>query len=107
MILLVNASNIVTYTISSLVFGLATGINSPSLFAWTADLSHPERKGVGAGTMFIALELGIMFGSICTLFTYKNSYISASHSFFIGIITSLIALIYLLVSNYRSTKRIS
>jgi MFS family permease len=106
MILLVNASNIVTYTISSLVFGLATGINSPSLFAWTADLSHPERKGVGAGTMFIALELGIMFGSICTLFTYKNTYISASHSFFIGIITSFIGLIYLLVSNYTSTKRV-
>lgn len=101
MILLVNASNIFMYTLSSVVFGIATGINSPSLFAWTADLSHLSRKGVGAGTMFIALELGIMFGSICTLFTYKNTYLSANYSFFVGIITSTIALLYLLVSNYK------
>ena len=106
MILLVNATTILTYTLASVVFGLATGINSPSLFAWTADLSHPERKGVGAGTMFIALELGIMFGSICTIFTYKNTYVTASHSFFIGIITSLIALVYLVSTNRKSTKRI-
>ncbi len=104
MVLLVNATTVFTYTLSSIVFGLATGINSPSLFAWTADLSHPERKGVGAGTMFIALELGIMFGSICTLVTYKNTYASASHSFFIGIITSSIALVYLVVSNRKLTK---
>jgi MFS family permease len=106
MVLLVNATTIFTYTLSSIVFGLATGINSPSLFAWTADLSHPERKGVGAGTMFIALELGIMFGSISTLVTYKNTYASANHSFYVGIITSFIALMYLIVSNYRSAKRI-
>jgi MFS family permease len=106
MILLVNASSILSYTISSIVFGLATGINSPSLFAWTADLSHPDRKGVGAGTMFIALELGIMFGSICTLFTYSNTYVSASKSFFIGIITSCSALIYLVLTHRKSTKRI-
>jgi MFS family permease len=104
MILLVNATTILTYTLASVVFGLATGINSPSLFAWTADLSHPERKGVGAGTMFIALELGIMFGSICTLFTYKNTYVTASHSFFIGIMTSLTALVYLVSTNRKSTK---
>ncbi len=104
MILLVNATTILTYTLSSIIFGLATGINSPSLFAWTADLSHPDRKGVGAGTMFIALELGIMFGSICTLVTYKNTYASASHSFIIGIVTSSIALVYLVVSNRKLTK---
>lgn len=106
MILLVNATSVITYTISSIVFGLATGINSPALFAWTADLSHSERKGVGAGTMFIALEFGIMFGSICTLFTYENTYVSASHSFLTGIITSFVALIYLGISVRKSGKRI-
>ena len=107
MILLVNATTIFTYTIASIVFGLATGINSPALFAWTADLSHPERKGVGAGTMFIALELGIMFGSICTLFTYNNTYVSASYSFVIGILTSFVALIFLIYNVTKSAKRIS
>ncbi len=106
MILLVNATNIVSYTLASIVFGLATGINSPTLFAWTADLSHQERKGVGAGTMFIALEFGIMFGSICTLFTYNNTYSSASHSFIIGIVTSFFALLYLGYNNYKSAKSV-
>ena len=90
------ATNIFVYTIASLIFGLATGVNSPSLFAWTADLSEASRRGVGAGTMFIALEVGIMTGSFLTLFVYKNTYQSASNSFIIGIVSSIIALFYLI-----------
>jgi MFS family permease len=95
MILLVNVTSVWSYTISAIVFGLATGVNSPALFAWTADLSHPQRKGIGAGTMFIALELGIMFGSFMTLFIYHNTMQSASNTFYLGMITSFFALIYL------------
>jgi MFS family permease len=89
------ASNIFVYTLASIIFGLATGVNSPSLFAWTADLSDVKRRGVGAGTMFIALEVGIMTGSFLTLFIYNNTYKSASNSFLIGLVSSTIALIYL------------
>lgn len=84
-----------TYTIASVFFGIATGISSPTLFAWTADLSHHERRGVGAGTMFIALELGIMVGSLSTIFTYKNSLASIPLAFSVGSILAFIALIYL------------
>jgi uncharacterized membrane protein YczE len=66
------------------------------LFAWTADLSEASRRGVGAGTLFIALEVGIMMGSFLTLFVYKNTYQSASNSFIIGIVSSIIALFYLI-----------
>ena len=38
----------------------------PHSIAWTADLSH-IRRGVGAGTIFIALEIGIMIGSTSTI----------------------------------------
>lgn len=90
------ATNIVVYTLASIIFGLATGVNSPSLFAWTADLSDVNRRGVGAGTMFIALEVGIMTGSFLTLFIYDNTYKSASNSFFIGLISSTFAFLYLI-----------
>jgi MFS family permease len=88
--------NLLTYTLASIVFGIATGITSPTIFAWTADLSHTERRGIGSGTMFIALELGIMFGSITTLLTYNNQLSSIPISFMFGLIMALIAIGYLI-----------
>jgi MFS family permease len=68
MFMLTQVKTIAMYTFASIIFGLATGVNSPALFAWTADLSHKDRRGVGAGTLFIALEIGIMVSSFLTLF---------------------------------------
>lgn len=90
------SQNIVSYTIGSIVFGLATGISSPTLFAWTADLSHKDRRGVGAGTMFIALELGIMLGAFSTNFFYQNTFKTIQPTFLIGVLFATLALFYLL-----------
>ena len=95
MVLIGYSHNLLTYTIASLVFGVATGISSPTIFAWTADLSHPERRGIGSGTMFIALEMGIMFGSITTLVTYDNTLSSIPYVFLIGVLMAISAIIYL------------
>ncbi|TNE74031.1 MAG: MFS transporter [Bacteroidetes bacterium] len=84
------------YTAGSIVFGIATGISSPTLFAWTADLSAIERRGVGAGTLFIALELGIMIGSVSTLLTYDNQLRTIPVVFIFGAIFSLLAIGYLI-----------
>ena len=96
MFLLTQVQTVSMYTLSSVVFGLATGINSPALFAWTADLSHKERRGVGAGTLFIALEIGIMFSSFLTLFYYKNNVQTVFKSFYIGAFSASLALVYLI-----------
>ncbi len=96
MLLIGFANSLLIYTIAAIVFGLATGISSPTLFAWTADLSHKDRRGVGAGTMFIALEFGIMFGSLSTIFTYKNTLSSVPYAFLVGVLLAVIALIYLM-----------
>lgn len=90
------AKSSTAFTIAAAVFGLATGISSPTLFAWTADLSHKDRRGVGAGTMFIALELGIMVGSFSTIFTYNNTLNSIPYAFLVGVFLALAAAIYLL-----------
>ena len=55
-----------------------------------------NRRGVGAGTMFIALELGIMTGSLSTLVTYHNTKATVYLSFAIGAIFALLASIYLI-----------
>lgn len=90
------AQSVVVYTISAIVFGLATGVTSPTLFAWTADLSHPERRGVGAGTLFIGLELGVMAGSSSSLLTYDNTFESVPFTLLPIIIMSILSIVYLL-----------
>ena len=44
----------IQYTLGAIVFGIGTGISSPTVMAWVADLSPVHRRGVGAGTLFIA-----------------------------------------------------
>ena len=84
------------FTISSIVFGISTGISSPTLFAWMADLSHEDRRGIGAGTLFIALEVGIMLGALSTLVTYNNAPDSILRVFIVGVSFSVLAIIYLI-----------
>lgn len=84
------------YTLAALCFGIATGVSSPTLFAWTADLSHIDRRGVGVGTLFIALEFGIMTGSLSTIFFYQNTLMSITTGFIVGAVFAFLALIYLI-----------
>ncbi|MFA7274170.1 MAG: MFS transporter [Crocinitomicaceae bacterium] len=84
------------YTAAAVMFGFATGISSPTIFSWTADLSHPERRGIGSGTMFIALEAGFIVGSLSTLFTYNSTWATVPLAFGFGAFLAFIALIYLL-----------
>jgi MFS family permease len=96
MLLIASAESVNSYIIAAIIFGFATGVSSPTLFAWTADLSPETRRGVGAGTMFIALELGIMTGSLSTLATYHNTKATVYLSFAVGAVFALLASIYLI-----------
>ena len=103
--LLVGTSNsIVSYIFAAIIFGIATGITSPTMFAWTADLSHEDRRGVGAGTIFIALEFGIMFGALLTLASYDSTKSTIFLTFLIGAMMATIACIYLIVIIARKQK---
>ena len=103
--LLVGTSNsIVSYIFAAIIFGIATGITSPTMFAWTADLSHEDRRGVGAGTMFIALEFGIMFGALLTLVSYDSTKSTILLTFLIGAMMATIACIYLILIIARKQK---
>jgi MFS family permease len=90
------SDSVIFYTIAAIIFGFATGISSPTLFAWTADLSAFDRRGVGAGTMFIALECGIMLGSLSTLVLYNSTLSTVFISFAFGAFLSFIASLYLI-----------
>lgn len=84
------------YIFGSVLFGLATGVCSPTLFAWTADLSPEERRGIGAGTMFIALEFGILAGSLLTNLLYQNQRANVPLVFSVGALSATGAILYIL-----------
>ena len=92
-----NAKTEFWYTAASFIFGIATGISSPTLFAWMADLSPSHRRGVGSGTLFIALELGILFGSMSTIAIYDNTLASLRNAFNIGAAVAGLSLIYIIL----------
>lgn len=77
MLLIMTATEVIQYTMGAIVYGLATGVNSPTIMAWTADLSPEKRRGVGAGTVFMALESAIIIGSILSYLFYNNTMESA------------------------------
>ena len=102
MILIATVHTTNAYIFAAIVFGFATGISSPTLFAWTADLSHKDRRGVGAGTLFLALEFGIISGSIITLFVYDNTPEGIYRAFIIGASAAALAVILLIFQVRKS-----
>lgn len=105
MFILANTTTPLLFQIGAIVFGISTGISSPTLFAWTADLSPVHRRGIGSGTLFIALELGIIIGSLSTLFTYDNTMQSWPTVFYFGGLFSLIAISYLIWHLQKHPKK--
>ncbi len=94
-IVLALAENYLIFAIAAILFGIASGLSSPSLFAWTADLSDPENKGRGAGTMFIALEFGIMFGSLSTFIIYDNTMETLQYCLYVAAVMVGLSIAYL------------
>ena len=91
------SQNWIQYTIGAVLFGVATGISSPTVFAWMADLSPVERRGVGSGTVFIALEFAIMFGAVITLGLYDSTIDTILICYAIAASLSIIGIGYLLL----------
>lgn len=95
------------FGISAILYGIGSGIGSPALFAWTADLANPLYKGRGMGTLFIALELGIFSGNyFCQVF-YNNNPDNFNIAFGFGAILCLIALIFLFLTKKLKSGLVS
>ena len=60
------------FIVAAVVFGLGTGLVSPTLMAWGVDLSDPAYRGRAMATLYIALELGIGLGALAAGWIYSN-----------------------------------
>lgn len=77
------------------IFGCSVGMNSPTISAWTIDLSLDAFRGRALATMYIALEAGIGIGAFVSGWIFANQVENFPLVFSIGAITSGIAFIYL------------
>jgi len=97
MFLIGNVTTVNEFIGVAVIFGLAVGMNSPTIFAWTVDLADPRYRGRAMATMFIALEIGIIIGGLLSGFLYNNN----PENFFITFsgcgIFAFIAFLYLIL----------
>ncbi len=90
------ADSQVMFLASAVAFGIAIGTNSPTVSAWTIDLSHEEHRGKGVATMYIFLEAGIGAGAFLSALAYNNQPDRFGWSFALAAATAFAAFGYLL-----------
>ncbi|MDN5201446.1 MFS transporter [Fulvivirgaceae bacterium BMA10] len=93
------------FIIGAVLFGIATGMNSPIIFAWTIDLSHEKHRGRAMATVYIALEIGIGCGAFFSALILNNDPSRFTITFWTGALMSLIAFSYL-VYHTRSKRHL-
>ncbi len=95
--LLALAQSVPVFLAGAILLGLGTGLNSPTLYAWTVDLSHPERRGRAVATMYIALEAGIGIGALLAGWIFSNQAAHLPYVHALSAVSVVAALGYLLV----------
>ena len=83
------------------LYGMAYGMNSPTLFAWVTDLSDENNRGRAFGSIYISLEFGIMIGALLSgfIFAYLPGNFVLPFSAAAGF--SMLSFLYLLVTQSK------
>lgn len=90
-VLIITANSVNTVFLAAAVFGISTGINSPTLFAWTIDSGNPKFLGRGISTLFIFLELGIILGAVLPAEIYQNKTENLPYAFVFTLCCAVLA----------------
>ena len=77
-------------------FGIPMGMNYPTIFAWTIDLSDEKYRGKAMATVYIALELGIGAGAVVAAWIYDNDFTRFPATFLTGALSAFLSLVYLM-----------
>lgn len=89
------SNSALVFMIGGAVYGISTGINSPTIFAWTVDLASPEKRGRAMATMYIALEIGILLGALISAEIYDNNADYFKYAFCTGGLFAIMAFLFL------------
>jgi MFS family permease len=89
------ANSSFTLMLASALYGVATGMLSPSATAWTIDLSRPKHRGKAVATMYIFMEIGIGLGALLAGAIFLEDVTFIPSIFFTCTGITLVALVYL------------
>jgi MFS family permease len=81
--------------VSAVILGFGQGFLSPILFAWATDLADPKNKGKAISTLYVFLEIGIIFGSLVPGYIFNNNSDNFKWAFFSSAIANFLAFVYL------------
>ena len=95
MIMFAVVDSVVVFVLASILFGFSWGFNTPTLMAWTVDLSHENYRGRALATTYIALEAGIGIGALFAGFLYKGKIENMAISYYLSAFLAFVALAYL------------
>ncbi|MBW3466532.1 MFS transporter [Arthrospiribacter ruber] len=95
MVLIAFAQTKMMLLFGGVIFGASVGMNSPTISAWTIDLSLDAFRGRALATMYIALEAGIGIGALVSGYVFANKAENFPLVFSIAACTSVLAFIYL------------
>ncbi len=88
-----------------ILFGLAAGMNSPTIFAWTIDRSNELHRGRAMSTLYMFLEFGIGSGAAISGYIYGNNPEMFNYAFGFGAFTAFIACTYLIHFHFFGKQR--
>ncbi|MCO5934719.1 MFS transporter [Mucilaginibacter sp. RB4R14] len=78
------------------IYGVATGILSPALNAWTVDMSKPQHRGKAMATMYISLEAGIGLGALISGWFYQDVIGMVPYILYATAVFTVFAIIYMM-----------
>jgi MFS family permease len=94
------------FLFGGVIFGCSVGMNSPTISAWTIDLSLDKFRGRALATMYIAMESGIGVGALVSGYVYANKSGNFPLVFSIAGIFSLTAFVILLFLRNAKKKEV-
>ncbi|MFL9844599.1 MFS transporter [Flavobacterium rhizosphaerae] len=93
---------------SAALYGIAQGVLSPALNAWTVDMSHPDHRGKAVATMYMALEAGIGLGALFSGWYYADTITRIPEIMYAAAVIALAGLVFMLFySNRRKTETVT
>ena len=95
MVMFAVVNSVWVFVIASILFGFSWGFNTPTLMAWTVDLSHENYRGRALATTYIALEAGIGFGAVFAGYLYQGNVENMAISYYLSGFLAFVALGYL------------
>ena len=89
--------------LSAVLYGITSGINSPTLYAWSIDLSEDRHRGRAMATAFFAVEAGVGAGAWLAGWIFANQVQNIPTVFWIGAVFGAGAFLLLQLLSKRNS----